>query len=84
MLPRTASVKPQAKRARLRLGRKRGVEQRELGADGAVVIDGVARGAVEHVHECARALAVPQELVPQAHARMRALQQPYHARPRAG
>lgn len=40
--------------------------------------EGRPPGAVHHVHQHAAALAVAQELVAQAHTRVRALQQPRH------
>ena len=59
----------------LRLVGEGGVEQLQLNADGCVVTKRVEAGAVHHMHQHARALAVPQELVAQPTARMRALQQ---------
>lgn len=68
----------------LRLGRQLRVEQLQLLADGSVVAHGVGRGAVHHVHQQPAALAVPQELVAQAHPRVRALQQARHVCRRRG
>ena len=52
------------------------IEELQLGAQRLVVADGVGRGAIDDMHERARSLAVAQELMAQAHARVRALQQP--------
>jgi len=74
---------PWRRPARLRLVGQHGVEQLQLGADGLEVAERVAAGAVDHVHQHARALAVPQELVAQPAPRVRALQQPCAARRRS-
>lgn len=63
--------------ANLGLFKQRGVEELQLGAQSLEVADGVGRGAIDDMHERACSLAVPQKLVPEAHAGMRALQQPF-------
>ena len=56
----------------------------QLRADGAVVDHGGGAGAVHHMNQHAAALAVPQELVAQAHAGVCALQQAGHVCSTAG
>ena len=60
----------------LRFVEQGGVEELQLGAERLVVTNGVRRGAVDDVDERASSLTVAQELVAQADARVRALQQP--------